>query len=90
MEYSYPYGHPGLNYVYSQVPQSGFTVGSGALNPVTAGIANQSAQSVGIAVNINPREGSCVSTDLRYVCRCSYCPAASIGQVTTLNGHYLE
>ena len=54
MAYSYPYTHPSLNYVYPQAaPHPGFAVG--AMNPVTTGVAttNQSAQSVGISVNIN-------------------------------------
>ena len=70
MEYSYPYRHPGLNqYVYPQAPATrpGFAVHSGAMNPMTTGItasSNQSAQSVGISVNINPPESSPVSAKL--------------------------
>ena len=82
MEYSYPYRHPGLNYVYPQVPtQLGFAMHSGAMNPVTTGItatSNQSTQSVGISVNINPLKGSPVSAKL------------VLHVLMTINGHYLE
>ncbi len=56
MAFSYPYNtHPSLNYGYPQIAtHPGYTIG--AMNPVTTGVAattNQSAQSVGISVNIN-------------------------------------
>ena len=79
MAYSYPYTHPSLNYVYPQAaPHPGFAVG--AMNPVTTGVAattNQSAQSVGISVNIN-RPDSPVSAShqarsvLKHIVLCVY------------------
>ena len=86
MDYSYPYRHPGLNYVYPQI-QPGFAVHQSG--PVAAGItatSNQSAQSVGISVNIDPTEGSPVSA--KSVSRCGRCRSGPT--LIKFNGHYLK